>query len=154
MPARPGHQDASRRVGGRDCATATQLLLDDPPDLVIFTTGLGVRGWLEAADAIQLGDDLHALLGEAELLARGPKANGALVTVGFDVAWTAPRARYDDITDLLSTRDLRGVRIAVQLDGAGADGSVRRRSKRWVPTSSASRCIAGRCRPTRPMPSG
>jgi uroporphyrinogen-III synthase len=99
---------------------ATEAVLTDPPDLVVLTTGLGVRGWLEAADAIQLGDDLRAMLATSELLARGPKANGALVTAGFDVAWTAPRARYDDITDLLAERGVTGIRIAVQLDGAGA----------------------------------
>ena len=108
-------------VGAEDeLRDATAALIAAPPDLVVFTTGLGVRGWLEAADAIRLGDGLHAILGTTELLARGPKANGALVTAGFDVAWTAPRARYDDITDLLEARDLKGVRIAVQLDGAGA----------------------------------
>ena len=108
-------------VGSEDeLRAATQFVLDNPPDLVIFTTGLGVRGWLEAADAIQLGDDLREVLGQAELLARGPKATGALVTVGFEVAWTAPRARYDDITELLATRDMQGTRVAVQLDGAGA----------------------------------
>ena len=108
-------------VGSEDeLRAATQFVLDNPPDLVIFTTGLGVRGWLEAADAIQLGDDLRDVLGQAELLARGPKATGALVTVGYEVAWTAPRARYDDITDLLATRDMQGTRVAVQLDGAGA----------------------------------
>ena len=100
---------------------ATQRLLVNPPDLVIFTTGLGVRGRLEAADALQVGDDLRDLLGQVELLARGPKATGALATAGFEVAWTAPRARYDDITELLSTCDLRGAWVAVQLDGAGAN---------------------------------
>ncbi len=110
-------------IGAEDeLRAATDSILADPPDLVVFTTGLGVRGWLEAADAIQLGDDLHSMLSTCELLARGPKANGALVIAGFDVAWIAPRARYDDITDLLGGRDLRGVRIAVQLDGAGATG--------------------------------
>lgn len=108
-------------VGSEDeMRAATQLLLDNPPDLVIFTTGLGVRGWLEAADAVRIGDELRDVFGATELLARGPKATGALVTVGFEVAWTAPRARYDDITELLSTRDMHGSRVAVQLDGAGA----------------------------------
>jgi uroporphyrinogen-III synthase len=108
-------------VGSEDeMQAATQLLLDNPPDMVIFTTGLGVRGWLEAADAVRIGDELRDVFGQAELLARGPKATGALVTVGFEVAWTAPRARYDDITELLSTRDMHGSRVAVQLDGAGA----------------------------------
>jgi uroporphyrinogen-III synthase len=99
---------------------ATSAVIADPPDLVVFTTGLGVRGWLEAADAIRLGDDLRGALETSELLARGPKANGALVTAGFEVAWTAPRARYDDITDLLESREMAGTRVAVQLDGAGA----------------------------------
>ena len=101
---------------------ATAAVLADPPDLVVLTTGLGVRGWLEAADAIRLGDDLRSVFSTAELLARGPKATGALVTAGFDVGWTAPRARYDDITDLLAERGVAGIRVAVQLDGAGAAG--------------------------------
>jgi uroporphyrinogen-III synthase len=100
---------------------ATQAVIDRRPATVVLTTGLGVRGWLEAADAIQLGDALRGVLGEVELLARGPKATGALVTIGLDVAWTAPRARYDDIVDLLSERGTDGVLLAVQLDGAGAE---------------------------------
>ena len=44
MPARPGHQDASRRVGGRAAGGHRARSLADPPDLVVFTTGLGVRG--------------------------------------------------------------------------------------------------------------
>jgi uroporphyrinogen-III synthase len=100
---------------------ATEQVIADPPGLAVLTTGLGVRSWLEAADAIRLGDELRDALGAMELLARGPKATGALVTAGFDVAWTAPRARYDDIVDVLAERgDLAGQRIAVQLDGAGA----------------------------------
>jgi uroporphyrinogen-III synthase len=100
---------------------ATQAVIDRRPATVVLTTGLGVRGWLEAADAIQLGDALRGVLGETELLARGPKATGALVTIGLDVAWTAPRARYDDIVGLLSERGADGVLLAVQLDGAGAE---------------------------------
>jgi uroporphyrinogen-III synthase len=100
---------------------ATERVLADPPQRAVLTTGLGVRGWLEAADAIRLGDELREALSGMELFARGPKATGALVTAGFEVAWTAPRARYDDIIDTLAERpDLVGSRIAVQLDGAGA----------------------------------
>lgn len=99
---------------------ATEVIADDPPDVVVLTTGLGVRGWLEAADAVHLGDRLRTVLASTQLYARGPKANGALVTAGFDVAWCAPHARYDDIVDALATRGVHGVRVAVQLDGAGA----------------------------------
>lgn len=103
-----------------DLTAATEDLLSNPPDLVVLTTALGVRGWLEATDATPLGDALRNLLGRTELLARGPKANGALVTAGFEVAWTAPRSLYDDIVDLLAARGVAGARVAVQLDGAGA----------------------------------
>lgn len=99
---------------------ATEAMLADPPVLVVLTTGLGVRGWLEASEVIHLGDELRDLLGSADLYARGPKANGALTTAGLDVAWTAPNARYDDIVEVMRERGIAGERIAVQLDGAGA----------------------------------
>ncbi|HUF98295.1 MAG TPA: uroporphyrinogen-III synthase [Ilumatobacter sp.] len=99
---------------------ATQELIDRPPDVLVLTTGLGVRSWLEAADSIQLGNALHELFHTTALYARGPKATGALVTAGFDVLWTAPRARYDDVIDVLTALGVGGIRIGVQLDGAGA----------------------------------
>ena len=102
--------------------SATEAVIAQRPDIAVLTTGLGVRGWLEAADAIQLGDELRDVLGGVELLARGPKATGALVTAGFEVAWTAPRARYDDIVERLAVPETDGALIAVQLDGAGAEG--------------------------------
>lgn len=105
-----------------DLRAATEAVISRPPELAILTTGLGVRSWLEAADAIQLGDRLRDVLGDIDLYARGPKATGALVTAGFDVAWTAPRARYDDIIDALVARGVTGATVAVQLDGAGAAG--------------------------------
>jgi uroporphyrinogen-III synthase len=99
---------------------ATQSLIDHPPDLIILTTGLGVRSWLEAASSIHLGDELRRMLESVPLYARGPKSTGALVTEGFQVVWTAPNARYDDVIDVLTDRGVDGARIGVQLDGAGA----------------------------------
>lgn len=103
-----------------DLRIATASLIEQPPDIVVLTTGLGVRGWLEAADADHLGDDLRSVFEVAELFARGPKAVGALATAGFEVAWHAPKARYDDVVEVLAERGIQGARIAVQLDGAGA----------------------------------
>ena len=48
----------------RSCPTWTmrpwsrppKQLLDDPPDVIVATTGIGFRGWLEAADAAGLGE--------------------------------------------------------------------------------------------------
>jgi len=100
--------------------SATEALIDDPPELVVLTTGLGVRGWLEAADSIHLGEQLRDVFASALLFARGPKAKGALATNGFDIATDAPLARYADVIDTLCSRGVSGSRVAVQLDGAGA----------------------------------
>jgi uroporphyrinogen-III synthase len=99
---------------------ATVSVIRDPPRMMVLTTGIGVRSWLEAADASHLGDQLRSTLARCELVARGPKAVGALVTAGLEVAWNAPNARYDDIIAMLAERDPRGLRVGVQLDGADA----------------------------------
>src|SRR6478609_1420448 len=39
-------------------AAATRALIDDPPDIVVFITALGVRSWLEAAEAMGYADAL------------------------------------------------------------------------------------------------
>lgn len=99
---------------------ATRGLIAAPPDVVVLTTGLGVRSWLEAADAVRLGDGLHDVLAGAELYARGPKARGALVTAGFEVVNDEPLSQYRLVLDALAERGIEGARVAVQLDGAGA----------------------------------
>src|SRR5579864_2361118 len=57
---------------------ATRRCLDTPLDVVIATTGIGFRGWIEAADVWGLAEDLAKAIGEATILARGPKARGAI----------------------------------------------------------------------------
>src|SRR5690242_20400791 len=42
--------------------TATVAVVDHPPDVVVVTTGVGLRGWLEAAGGSGLGDALRARL--------------------------------------------------------------------------------------------
>ena len=74
--------------------TTTARVIDHCPERVVFTTGLGVRGWLEAADSVHLGDELREVLAGAQLYARGPKAKGALSIEGLDIATEAPLARY------------------------------------------------------------
>jgi len=57
-----------------DLLEATRRCLAAPLDVVVATTGIGFRGWMEAAEAWDLGDDLLVSLEAATLLARGPKA--------------------------------------------------------------------------------
>jgi uroporphyrinogen-III synthase len=102
---------------------ATESLIKRPPDIVVLTTGLGVRSWFAAAESLDLGADLLGALRPARVLARGPKAAGAAITAGLDIAWQAPDATGQEIVEHLVTigpRDSAGgrARVAVQLDGA------------------------------------
>ena len=97
---------------------ATEALIADPPDMVLFTTGIGIRGWMETADSFDLGDRLHEALADSVILARGTTVADAAVAAGFDVEWTSPAARSDQLIEELARRDVAGARVAAQLDGA------------------------------------
>ncbi len=96
---------------------ATAELLADPPDFVLLTTGIGVRGWLEAVDALLMGEALRAVLDESRLLVRGPKAHGAAITAGLGVEWNAATATSAEVIDKLVELAEPGARVAVQVDG-------------------------------------
>ena len=100
----------------------TRELIAAPPHLMVVTTGIGFRGWFEAATAAGLDEQLHAALAGAHLLARGPKARGAIQQAGLVAHWVAESELSAEIAEHLRTRDLTGRRIAVQHHGAGADG--------------------------------
>ncbi|GAA2462527.1 uroporphyrinogen-III synthase [Streptomyces macrosporus] len=103
---------------------ATRELLDDTPDVVVATTAIGFRGWVEAADGWGLGDALRAVLGEAELLARGPKARGAVRAAGLTEDWSPPSESLAEVLDRLLAEGVAGRRVAVQLHGEPLPGFV------------------------------
>jgi uroporphyrinogen-III synthase len=105
---------------------ATRTLLDHPPDVVVANTGIGMRGWLEAAEGWGLGEALRSRLSGAYLIARGPKAKGALRAAGLTETWSPESESNADILDHLlrikaagrvNGAALYGRRIAVQLHG-------------------------------------
>ena len=101
-----------------ELVAATREVLAAPVDLVIATTGVGFRGWLEAADAWDL--PLVAHLRSARVLARGPKARGAIRGGGLVDAWSPEsESSAEVLAHLLSGAEgpLDGRRIAVQLHG-------------------------------------
>src|SRR6201997_1373268 len=61
----------------------TRVLIEQPPDVVVVTTGIGFRGWIEAAHGWDVADDLIAALSSTRILARGPKARGAVRQAGL-----------------------------------------------------------------------
>lgn len=101
-----------------ELVAATREVLAAPVDLVVATTGVGFRGWLEAAEAWDLPIREH--LRPARVLARGPKARGAIRGAGLVDAWSpASESSAEVLAHLLSGAEgpLPGRRIAVQLHG-------------------------------------
>jgi len=100
-----------------DLLAATRRLIARPPDVTVATTGIGYRGWMEAADGWGIGEDLLAALGSGQLLARGPKARGAIRASGLADAWSPPSESSAEVLDYLLEAGVDGQRIAVQLHG-------------------------------------
>jgi uroporphyrinogen-III synthase len=96
---------------------ATKVCLDAPLDAVVATTGIGFRGWMEAAEGWGLGERLVTHLRPARLLARGPKARGAIRAAGLVDAWSPASESTSEVLDHLLSQDQAGRRIAVQLHG-------------------------------------
>ena len=100
-----------------DLRDATVQVIEHQPDYVIANTGIGIRGWVTAAAAWGWDETLTAALGTARVLARGPKAAGALHALGVDVWWRAPRESLSEVVDRLLAEPLAGRTVAFQLHG-------------------------------------
>jgi uroporphyrinogen-III synthase len=96
---------------------ATQACIGFAPDLVIATTGIGFRGWLEAAEGWGLAEALRSALGAARLIARGPKPCGAIRAAGLSEEWAARTEGSDEILSRLLEQGVARRRIAVQQHG-------------------------------------
>ena len=129
---------------------ATRRCLAQPLDLAIATTGIGFRGWMDAAAAWGLADELSAALGKATILARGPKVRGAVWASGLRESWSPESENSNEIlTHVLANYDLIGT--------PGRRPAARRAAPRpgrsalcgAAPTSSKYRSTGGRRRPTR-----
>ena len=88
-------------------------------DMVIFTTGVGVRALVSAVDGVCSREELARQLNGVVIVARGPKPTAALKELGVRVSLTVPEP--NTWRELLSVLDqnketfaLSGRRIAVQ----------------------------------------
>lgn len=100
-----------------ELVAATRALIDEPPQVVVVTTGVGFRGWWEAAAGWGLTEQLRTVLGGARVLARGPKAVGAIRGAGLREYWSPESESSAQVRDRLLAEGIEGVRIAVQLHG-------------------------------------
>ncbi len=100
---------------------ATELVIANPPDLTVATTGIGFRGWIEAADEWGVADGLKSALESGRLVARGPKATGAIRQAGLREEWSPASESSAEVLDRLLEEGVEGRRIAVQLHGAATE---------------------------------
>jgi uroporphyrinogen-III synthase len=117
---------------------ATREVVAGPVDVVVLTTGIGVRSWFAAAESVGMADDLKDALAAGLVVARGPKAQSAARAAGLEVAWTAPTETNAELLARLTADGIAGDRIVVQRDGgaplfAAALGALRPRQVIDVP---------------------
>ena len=95
----------------------TQDVIKSRPELVLITTGYGMRRWFEVADAAGLGPELSAVLDGARILARGPKALGAVRAAGLEATTPGDRDTTAAMIDKIVDEGLTGRRVALQQHG-------------------------------------
>ena len=96
----------------------TKALIAKPPDILVAHTGIGFRGWLAAAEGWGLASQLLEALSSARILARGPKATGALRAAGLREEWSPQSESSHDVLKYLLESGVSGKRVAIQLHGA------------------------------------
>lgn len=103
---------------------ATKEIIEQVPDIVVATTAIGFRGWVEAADGWGLGEELLARLGTVRIMARGPKVKGAVRAAGLTEEWSPSSESMAEVLDRLLEEGVDGLRIAIQLHGEPLPGFV------------------------------
>ncbi|MFE2168859.1 uroporphyrinogen-III synthase [Streptomyces sp. NPDC059447] len=103
---------------------STKELIGCAPDVVVATTAIGFRGWIEAADGWGIGEELLERLRAAELLARGPKVKGAIRAAGLVETWSPDSESLAEVLERLLAGGVAGRRIALQLHGEPLPGFV------------------------------
>src|ERR1700722_3866901 len=104
---------------------ATRRVIADPPDVLIATTGIGIRGWLSFAESQGMDSDLQIALSATRIVARGPKAGGAVSQAGLEVADTEQSEQLDRLVGGLIRGGVRGQVVALQLFGTASPAAVR-----------------------------
>jgi uroporphyrinogen-III synthase len=104
---------------------ATAALLDEPPSMLLVTTGIGLRAWVGAAETWGLADALLDLLAGTAIHVRGPKAYGAAAQLGLPVLRREPSERFEAMVDWVTTERLDGQHVAVQLFGNDAPWALK-----------------------------
>ncbi|KGJ80078.1 uroporphyrinogen III synthetase [Cryobacterium roopkundense] len=95
----------------------TRVMIAARPDVLLATTGYGVRRWFEVAEADGLGHALTEALADTKILVRGPKARGGIRATGLNDSGMSD----SETTASLVTKVLEdfppGLTIGIQVHG-------------------------------------
>ncbi len=103
---------------------ATEAVIVGRPHALIANTGVGIRSWFGAAESWGLGDALLDALQSTRIYARGPKAAGAIHSLGLEVSVRAPSERLQECVELVRADLGPDARVAVQRDGGPCSPEV------------------------------
>ena len=109
-----------------DLLAATKAIIAQPPDVLVANTGFGIRAWWARAAVWGLDAELTAALGHTRLAARGPKAAGALRSLGLPVWWRSPAEHLESVADHLLAAGVEGTTVALQLHGEDSRAIIKR----------------------------
>jgi uroporphyrinogen-III synthase len=111
---------------------ATDRVIARPPQVLIANTGLGMRSWFGAAESWGLGGALVEALTPTRIFARGPKASGAVHSMGLDVSGRAAGERMVEVVAMALAELRPGDIAAVQVDGSGGSVHIDQLRRRGV----------------------
>lgn len=125
------HAPTIRTGTGDDPAVVaeTRAVLAARPDILLASTGYGMRRWLELSDEEGLLEPLLSTLAATRILVRGPKARGAVRAVGLEDQGMGEHETMTSLVDRVLQHDVRDAVVVVQHAGyldEEATGRLRR----------------------------
>ncbi|MDQ6838541.1 MAG: uroporphyrinogen-III synthase [Actinomycetota bacterium] len=100
-------------------ATVSDLIAA-PPEHLVANTGYGMRALFALVEEWGEVDRFRAAIGHARVVARGPKAAGAVRSLGLDLAWRSPSEQLAEVAEHLIDEGIADSRVAFQLHGDDA----------------------------------
>lgn len=95
----------------------TQEVLAQPAEILLVTTGYGLRTWVESMDHTRLAAALRSCLAEVTIYVRGAKGRGAVRALGYRDCGMAETETTEALVDLALDRGVAGQRVIFQQHG-------------------------------------
>ncbi len=95
----------------------THTMIAARPDILLATTGYGVRRWFEVAEMGGIGHDLTEAFAQTTILVRGPKARGGIRATGLNDAGMSDTETTASLVDKVLAEYPPGLTVGIQVHG-------------------------------------